>query len=185
MPRLRALQAILFSFRLGLVWVAPILVLAPLGLWCFIRDRQRRDVALAATAMALVVLLVNAAYVYWDGGNATGPRFAIPAVAPLALGLAAEWMRAHHRGERIAMALVLALSIAVNAAIASADIFAPPVTAFPVWQWVIAGNFANGYLRTVPSEWFGWSAWAGFYWWAALALPAIGWLAWRVRTVQA
>jgi hypothetical protein len=54
-----------------------------------------------------------------------------------------------------------------------------------VWQWVIAGNFANGYLRTVPSEWFGWSAWAGFYWWAALALPTIGWLAWRVRGPQA
>jgi len=181
MPRLRALQAILFSFRLGLVWVAPVLVLAPLGLWFWIRDRRRRDVALVGIATAAVVLLVNAAYVYWDGGNTTGPRFAIPAVAPLALGLAAEWMRSTSRGERTAMALVLALSIAVNAAIASADIFAPPVTTFPVWQWVIAGNFAGGYLRTVPSEWFGWSTWAGFYWWAGLALPAIGWLAWRAR----
>ena len=184
-PRLRALQAILFSFRLGLVWVAPVLVLAPLGLWFWARDRQRRDLAVVATLAALVVLLVNAAYVYWDGGNTTGPRFAMPAVAPLALGLAAEWMRSHSRGERTAMTLVLTLSIAVNAAIASADIFAPPVTAFPVWQWVIAGNFANGYLRTVPGEWFGWSAWAGFYWWAALALPAMAWLGWRVRTPQA
>ncbi|GAA0678545.1 4-amino-4-deoxy-L-arabinose transferase-like glycosyltransferase [Sphingomonas insulae] len=184
-PRLRALQAILFSFRLGLVWVAPILVLAPLGLWFWLRDRQRRGLALTAAATASIVLLVNAAYVYWDGGNTTGPRFAIPAIGPLALGLAAEWMRSHGRGERLAMALVLALSVAVNAAIASADIFAPPVTAFPVWQWVIAGNFANGYLRTVPSEWFGSSTWAGFYWWAALALPTIGWLAWRVRRPQA
>ena len=180
-PRAKPLLAILFSFRLGLVWVAPILVLAPLGLWFWARDRQHRDVALVAIATALIVLLVNAAYVYWDGGNTTGPRFAIPAVAPLALGLAAEWMRSHRRGEHIAMMLILALAIGVNAAIASADIFAPPVTAFPVWQWVIAGNFANGYLRTVPSEWFGWSSWAGFYWWAALAIPTIGWLAWRVR----
>ena len=184
-PRLRALQAILFSFRLGLVWVAPVLVLAPLGLWFWVRHRQHRDVALVVILTALVVLLVNAAYVYWDGGNTTGPRFAMPAVAPLALGLAAEWMRSHSRGERTAMTLVLTLSIAVNAAIASADIFAPPVTAFPVWQWVIAGNFANGYLRNVPGEWFGWSAWAGFYWWAALALPAMAWLGWRVRTPQA
>jgi len=184
-PRLRVLQSILFSFRLGLIWVAPVLVLTPLGLWFWLRDRRMRDVAVMAALSALVVLLVNAAYVYWDGGNTTGPRFAIPAVAPLALGLAAEWMRSGSRGERTAMALVLALSIAINAAIASADIFAPPLTAFPVWQWVIAGNFANGYLRTVPSEWSGWSAWAGFCWWAALALPAIGWLAWRVSRPQA
>lgn len=183
-PRLRVLQSILFSFRLGLIWVAPVLVLTPLGLWFWLRDRRMRDVAVMAALSALVVLLVNAAYVYWDGGNTTGPRFAIPAVAPLALGLAAEWMRSGSRGERTAMALVLALSIAINAAIASADIFAPPLTAFPVWQWVIAGNFANGYLRTVPSEWFGWSAWAGFCWWAVLALPAIGWLAWRVSRPQ-
>ena len=185
LPRLRALLAILFSFRLGLVWVAPVLMIAPVGLWFWARDPRRRDLALVAVATALVVLLVNAAYVYWQGGNTTGPRFAIPAVAPLALGLAAEWMRSNSRGARAAMALVLALSIAVNAAIASADIFAPPVTAFPVWQGVIAGNFANGYLRTLPGEWFGWSAWAGFYWWAALALPAIGWLAWRARSPQA
>lgn len=183
-PRLRVLRSILFGFRLGLIWVAPVLALAPIGLWFWWRGRRHRDVAVMATASALVVLLVNAAYVYWDGGNTTGPRFAIPAVAPLALGLAAEWMRSHSRGARAAMTLMLALSIAINAAIASADIFAPPVTAFPVWQWVIAGNFADGYLRTVPNEWFGWSPWAGFGWWAALALPTIAWLAWRVRRPQ-
>ena len=182
-PKLRVLQSILFGFRIGLIWVAPVLALAPLGLWAWARDPQRRGVALVAAATALVVLLVNAAYVYWDGGNTTGPRFAIPAVAPLALGLAAEWMRSKTRGERWAMSLVLGLSIAINACIASADIFAPPLTAFPLWQWVIAGNFAHGALRTMPSEWFGWSPWAGFACWGALALPAIGWLAWRVRRV--
>ena len=184
MPRLRVMQSILFGFRLGLVWVAPVLVLAPLGLWYWMRQPRTRPVAATAVAASLVVLLVNAAYVYWDGGNTTGPRFMIPAVAPLALGLAAEWMRSPGRSERLAMMLVLALSIAINAAIASADIFAPPLTRFPVWQWVIAGNFAGGFLSTVPNEWFGWSAWAGFYWWAALALPTMGWLAWRVRRAQ-
>lgn len=180
-PRPRVLQSILFSFRLGLIWVAPVLALAPLGLWAWGRDPQRRALAITAAGSALVVLLVNAAYVYWGGGNTTGPRFAIPAVGPLALGLAAEWMRSNTRGERWAMTLLLGVSIAINACIASADIFAPPVTTFPVWQWVIAGNFAGGFLRTVPSEWFGWSTWAGFACWAALALPALGWLAWRIR----
>ena len=122
---------------------------------------------------------------YWQGGNTTGPRFAIPAVAPLALGLAAAWAHAGDRSIRIGMAALLALSIPINAAIASAEIFAPPGSAFPVWQAVIAGPFADGVLRTLPSEWFGWSPWAGFRWWCALALPMLGWLVWRVRRIQA
>jgi 4-amino-4-deoxy-L-arabinose transferase-like glycosyltransferase len=175
-PRWQALQELLVGFRLGLIWVAPVLVLAPYGLWCWARTPRTRDIALTATATAVIVMLVNAAYVYWQGGNTTGPRFLIPAVAPLALGLAAAWRHGGDRTERAAMAMLLALSIAINVAIASADIFAPPVTAFPIWQSVIAGDFASGYLRTVPSEWFGWSAWAGFACWAALALPAMAWL---------
>jgi hypothetical protein len=179
-PRLRVMRAVLFGFQVGLIWVAPVLLLAPLGLWYWLRRPPLRPVALAATATALIVLLVNAAYVYWDGGNTTGPRFLIPAVAPLALGLAAEWMRAGGRGERIAMSVLLGISIAINAAIAAAEIFAPPLVAFPLWQWV-GRAFVHGYLRTVPSEWFGWSPWAGFTLWALLALPALAWLAWRVR----
>ena len=93
-------------------------------------------------------------------------------------------MRAGGRGERRAMSVLLGLSIAINAGIAAAEIFAPPLVTFPLWQWV-GRAFVRGYLRTVPSEWFGWSPWAGFALWAALALPAIGWLAWRVRTPAA
>ncbi|AIT07481.1 membrane protein [Sphingomonas taxi] len=182
-PRLYAMRAVLLSFQLGLIWVAPVLLLAPLGLWYWLRRPPLRPVALAATLSALIVLLVNAAYVYWDGGNTTGPRFLIPAVAPLALGLAAEWMRAGGRGERIAMSLLLTLSIAINAMIAAAEIFAPPLVIFPIWQWVRPA-FLRGGLRTVPNEWFGWTPWAGFGVWAVLALPMLGWLVWRVRRVQ-
>ena len=38
-------------------------------------------------------------------------------------------------------------------------------------------RFAAGDLRTVASEWWGWSPWAGLALWLALALPTIGWLA--------
>ena len=183
-PRPRVMRAVLIGYRLGLVWVAPVLVLAVAGLWNWAWQPRTRSLALTAAAASVVVLLVNAAYVYWEGGNTTGPRFLTPAIAPLALGLAAEWMRVRSRGAHAAMAAMLALSIAINAAIAAADIFAPPGTTFPVWQAVIAGSFAHGMLRTVPSEWFGWTPWAGFTLWAALALPALGWLAWRVRRAQ-
>ena len=183
-PRLRVMRAVLIGYRLGLVWVAPVLVLAVAGLWTWAWQPRLRSLALTVTAAAFVVLLVNAAYIYWEGGNTTGPRFLIPAVAPLTLGLAAEWMRVRSRGAHAAMAALLALSIAINAAIAAADIFAPPGTTFPVWQAVIAGSFAHGMLSTVPSEWFGWTPWAGFTLWAVLALPMLGWLVWRVRRVQ-
>lgn len=183
LPRVPVLREITVGSRYGLIWVAPVLLLAPYGLWMWGQRPRMRSLAVAAALAAVVVLLVNAAYVYWQGGNTTGPRFAIPAVAPLALGLAAAWAHAGDRVIRIGMALLLALSIAVNAAIASAEIFAPPGTAFPVWQAVIAGPFAGGLLRTLPSEWFGWTPWAGFAGWAALALPMLAWLAWRVRRV--
>ncbi|WP_426255589.1 hypothetical protein [Sphingomonas sp. DC2300-3] len=184
-PRLSVLREVTIGARYGLVWVAPVLVLAPYGLWMWGQRPRTCSLAVAAALAAIVVLLVNAAYVYWQGGNTTGPRFAIPAVPSLAMGLAAAWAHAGDRSIRIGMALLLALSIAINAAIASAEIFAPPGSAFPVWQAVIAGPFANGVLRTMPSEWFGLSPWAGFRWWCALALPMLGWLAWRVRRVQA
>ena len=182
-PRPSVLREVTIGWRYGLIWVAPVLLLAPFGLWIWGKRAQTRSLAVAVALAAVVVLLVNAAYVYWQGGNTTGPRFAIPAVAPLGLGLAAAWAHAGDRAIRIGMGLLLALSIAINAAIAAAEIFAPPGTAFPLWQAVIAGPFATGFLRTVPSEWFGWSPWAGFAWWGGLALPMLAWLVWQVRRV--
>ncbi|MGQ7387908.1 hypothetical protein ACTGWU_10535, partial [Streptococcus suis] len=93
----------------------------------------------------------------------------------------AIWLRLRAGWPRIAAALVLGGSIALNAAIASAEIFAPPTTPFPLWDGVLAGRFAAGDLRTVASEWFGWTPWYGFALWAVCALAMLGWLVERVR----
>ena len=180
-PRPGPLAAILVGWKVGLIWVAPVLLLAPFGIMALYGDRARRGLALTCTATAVIALLVNAAYVYWEGGNTTGPRLAMPAVAPLALGLAALWTILPGRGSQVAAAILLGGSIALNAAIASAEIFAPPTTLFPLWDWVLAGRFADGELRTVAGEWFGWSPWFGLAWWATLALPMLGWLVASVR----
>ena len=82
--------------RRGLPWVAPILLLAPPGLAAL--AKRDRGVAWTTGLTALVVLLVNAAYFYWDGGNATGPRHATPAVGLLALALAPYWAATTSRG---------------------------------------------------------------------------------------
>lgn len=177
MPRPVVLWEILFGVRRGLAWVAPVLVLAPPGLVRLARS-EARDRAWMAGAVVAVVLLVNAAYVYWDGGNSTGPRHAMPMVGLLALGLAPFWAGLASRGTRLAAAGVLALSMAINAVVAAAEIVAPPEYRFPLWSAVIDGRFRHGDLRTWPSEWWGWSTWAGF---VALVVPATFVVLWLAR----
>ena len=172
-PDPRVLWEILFGVRRGLLWVAPVLVLAPLGL---ARLARGQGVGRAAIAVVATCLLVNAAYVYWDGGNSTGPRLAMPMAGLLALGLAPFWAGLSTRVGRGVAAAVLVLSVALNAAIASAQIVADPVYRFPIWSDVIRLHFLAGDLRTWPSEWLGWSPWAGFAAWAVVALPLGGWL---------
>ncbi|WP_294236608.1 hypothetical protein [uncultured Sphingomonas sp.] len=181
-PRIAVLREILIGPMRGIVWVAPILILAPIGLWRLAEDRATRGLALAAAGVAVVALLVNAAYVYWDGGNATGPRHAMPLAGVLALGLAPLWARARLFWQRGALALLLAGSIAINLTIASAEIFAPPTFRWAWWQAVMQQRFLVGDLRTIPSDWWEWTTWNGLYLWAVVAIPLALWLvqrAWR------
>lgn len=179
-PDPAVLWEITFGVRRGIVWVAPILVVAPLGLWLLAERHPTRGIGWAAIGGTVVVLLVNAAYVYWDGGNSTGPRLAMPMAGLLSIGLAPFWTSLS-LGGRIATGALLALSIALNAAIASAQIVAGPVFRFPIWSDVIQLHFLAGDLRTWPSEWLGWGPWAGFALWAAIALPLGAWLVHRAR----
>ena len=174
-PRPSVLLALLFGDRRGLVWVAPVLVVAPLGLLILGEERRTRGIAIMATAVVAVVLLVNAAYVYWDGGNATGPRHAVPLIGLLALGLAPVWAMSG-RGGRIAAGVLLATSVAINLVIASADAFAPPEYRWPLWNYVVQVRFLPGELRTWPSEWLGWSTWNGLILYLTVALALVWFL---------
>jgi len=173
------LWEVLFGTRRGLIWVAPVLVLAPLGFARLSDRRVTRDLTWVVGAVAAVALLVNAAYVYWDGGNSTGPRHALPLVGAAALGIAGYWPDLSRVG-RWVVAAVLAGSIAINAAIASSEIFAPPFLAFEVEA--VWARFSAGDIRTVASEWFGWTSWMGFGLWLAVAVPTVAWLAWAIAS---
>jgi len=133
-------------------------------------------------AVSIVALLVNAAYFYWDGGNATGPRHALPLVAVLSLGLAG-WWAAHGPIARAAALLVTAASIAINVTVAAAEIFAPPqydnALTGAVWPRFVAGD-----LRTLPSEWLGWTPWHGLLAWAAGAALTLAWLGWQAARID-
>jgi hypothetical protein len=154
-PKLDILIEILFGKRRGMIWVAPILALAPFGIWMLLRDPARRDLGVVAAGGALACFLYHAAYVYWDGGNATGPRHALPAIAYLALGLAAYWGSASRIERGLGLAF-LAASVAINLIIAAVDIQAPHKFAAPLTDHILPGLLAFN-LRTIPSEFWGWS----------------------------
>ena len=172
-PHPHPLLEILVGPRRGLVWVAPALALAPLGLAAAIRTPVSRALAGMAVAVATIVLLVNASYVYWDGGFSTGPRHPTPAIGLLAIGLGFRWTQ----GSRRAIAALVGIGIALNLCIASAEIVSPDFYRFPLWSRVIAGQFAAGQLRTFPSEWLGVSPWTGLACYLALAVALGGWIA--------
>jgi 4-amino-4-deoxy-L-arabinose transferase-like glycosyltransferase len=180
-PRLPVLFEIVFGDRRGLVWVAPVLVLAVPGLFALAEDRRAKGIGVVALAVTAIGLLVNAAYVYWDGGNATGPRHAMGMAGLLALGLAPFWAGLRQGWQRLATAALLAVSMAINLMIAAAEIFSPSEYRFPLWSAVYDLRFRHGDLRTIPSDWWGWTTWHGLSLYLALALPLLAALILRVR----
>ncbi|WP_294047284.1 hypothetical protein [Sphingomonas sp.] len=168
-PKPVVIAKILVGLRRGLVWVAPILLLAVPGLCLF--PRRMRGLGVMAAATAIVVLLVNAAYVYWDGGHSTGPRHAVPAIGMLAIGLAPLWARLRQHWARAAAVALLGVSVAINLAIAAANVTTPDTYRFPLWDPILTVDWPNGALRTLPSDFLGWSPVAGVALYLALALP--------------
>jgi hypothetical protein len=73
------LPGILWKPFRGLVYYAPVLCLAPLGL-CALLWRRHWGVALVALAAVGWMLALNLAYPLWEGGWCTGPRLMVPAL---------------------------------------------------------------------------------------------------------
>lgn len=180
-PHPQVLAQILGGPRRGLLFVAPILVLAPIGLYGLVRRPATRDLGIMAGALVVTVLLYNASYFYWDGGYSTGPRHSIPAMAFLALGIAPLWQRWGKAG-RGAIALLLAVSLAVNLAIAAAEITASDVDPFPLIDPVLRKFLALD-VRTLASDWWGWPAGRGLALYVVIALPTL-WFLFRATTLS-
>ncbi|WP_229664421.1 hypothetical protein [Sphingomonas metalli] len=181
-PRARVLLEILIGDRRGLLWVAPVVVLAPLGLSIAGERARTRSLAAMLAAAIAVVLLVNAAYFYWDGGNATGPRHAVPLIGFAALPLAWVWQEGGWA--RSSAIVLLCLSMVINLMVAAAEIFAPPEYRWPLWSAVYELRFSRGDLRTVPSEWWGWTTWHGLALYLVLALPLLAFVIGKTRAIS-
>jgi hypothetical protein len=84
-PTLGGLRDVLVGPR-GLLVLSPVSVAAAAGLWLMWR-RGRREDALLAAIVAGAFVLVDAGYFLPYGGSSPGPRFLVPALPFLALGL--------------------------------------------------------------------------------------------------
>ncbi|SMF61560.1 hypothetical protein [Allosphingosinicella indica] len=155
-PKPEVLWEITFGMRRGILWFAPVLVLAPVGLWLLWRRPEARGTAALAVAVDAIYWLLNASYVYWDGGNSSGPRHAMPGVPFLALGLAGFWALVRPPLFRAAALLLFEVSAAIAFITAAAEPMAYAEIAFPlrdeIWQ-----RFSRDDIRALPIEFLGWT----------------------------
>lgn len=166
-PKPVVLLKILFGMRRGLLWVAPVLVPAFVGSWLL--SRKHCGLAVMLAMAALTVLLINSAYVYWDGGHSTGPRHSVPAIGLIAIGLAPFWAILRHAWERAVTLGLLLISMVINLMIAAANITAPDTYRFPLADPILTA-WKAGALRTLPSDFLGWSPGAGAALYVAVAI---------------
>jgi hypothetical protein len=89
-PRFDSAFDLLFAGR-GLIAMTPIIVMAVIGL--FMMRRRHRAEANTILAVALVYFIYNSGYWLPYGGGTPGPRFLIPALPFVAIGLAYAYRR--------------------------------------------------------------------------------------------
>lgn len=100
-PTLRRALQILFSSH-GLLWYAPIVVLAPLGLRELVRRKEWAVISAIVVAFGSC-FLVNASHPTWTGGASTGPRY-VQAALPFVMFLVAAAVAPGQRWSMWAMA---------------------------------------------------------------------------------
>ena len=110
LPRPGVLAALLVGRARGLLYTAPVLLLAFVGLGRRAAGdlRARRAEGPLAAAVVLFFLLATAGYYMWYGGSAFGPRMVIPALPFLCLGLPFAFARPRP----IVFGVLLAISVA-------------------------------------------------------------------------
>jgi hypothetical protein len=91
LPRLDAAMDVLLGGR-GVLVLTPVLVAAAIGVWLMHRRGHRAEANVVA-GVAIVYLVYNAGYWQPFGGGTPGPRFLVPTLPFLALGLAFAFKR--------------------------------------------------------------------------------------------
>lgn len=107
MPTVARLRELLVGDYRGLLPLAPVLAVAPLGLAMLMWRRESRGAAIVAALIAGFYLLLNSSYHYWEGGWSYGPRHLSPGLAFVCLGLGPLWTHGRLAGCVALVALML------------------------------------------------------------------------------
>lgn len=119
-PHIDVVLKLLFGFQRGIFFAAPVALAAPIGLRCLWSKKTTHSIAMAASAIAVYYLLLNASFYAWHGGLAYGPRYAGAGIPMLCIGLSAAWNRASTQW-RIVLAGLAVCSIFFSLTVVSTD----------------------------------------------------------------
>lgn len=153
-PSLEAIWGLLFSARRGLYFLAPWLLLAPIGAVWTLRDvKLARSWRVVLVLSVLVAPVVLSGFSDWHGGGTLGPRYLVFLLPLFGVGAAVAVDRfARSSGGRRALAIFagllvssLALQFLGNAGIPSVD----QRVANPMREVVLPVLFEAGPLGTV------------------------------------
>jgi hypothetical protein len=155
-PKLDVIPALLFGQFRGLLPVAPVLALAPVGWWLWGRLGRERAALLVVVLIPLYYLWLNSSYYYWNGGWSYGPRHMTPALPFWALALAPVWAKAP-RPARAGLAGLCAIGVALT--LVGVSVTAqPPITydrpmAQLWWPAFMAGDLSVGHTSFTMAGW--------------------------------
>lgn len=130
-----------FGTKRGLFFVAPILLPALMGLIQAVKKSSWRAEAFTASAIVVAFFILNASYVFWDGGAAYGPRHMVPMLPFLTLGLLHIPWKDHWKPLWVILA-VFSIANAVAATAVGADLPEYGNILFQhIWPHILANQF--------------------------------------------
>jgi hypothetical protein len=143
-PRPDALWGITFGSFRGLFFLAPVLLLAVVGFGIWLRQRIHRSEWTVCTWAVISFLLFNGSSIMWEGGFAVGPRYLLPMLPFMAVGLGVAWgeLTTHWAGRLIIRLLTLWSVVCVWIETISGQSF-PDWTLNPLFNYSLP-KFASG-----------------------------------------
>lgn len=127
-PHPDALWGITFGSFRGLFFLSPILLLSLVGFGLWLRQRVYVPEWLVSVWAVVSLLLFNGSSIMWEGGFAVGPRYLLPMLPFMVIGLGIAW-------EELARHWVGRLTLGVLAAWSAVAVWLETISgqSFPDW----------------------------------------------------
>jgi hypothetical protein len=140
----------------GLLLLSPLLALAPVGFWIWLRGGSDRNALIVAGVLPVYYFLLNSSYFYWEGGWSYGPRHMAPALPFLVLALAALWTSLPRIG-RVGVSVLCVCGICITLVGVSTTPQPPSIFTRPLadlwWPAFIEGDLSLNHTSFDMATW--------------------------------